>query len=346
MAGRAPRGRITLDDVAARAGVSKGTVSKTLNGRSDVAEDTRRRVQEAVAALGYRPSTEPTAPTRSGSLAAVLDNLESPYISHVLQGVLAAADAAGTDLLVRVAPERPARETPDVARAWVRDQVAAGVVGVVGLTLGGAHALLAAAAEADLPFVMVDPVGVRDDSVVSIGATNWEGGRTATAHLLGLGHRRIAWVGGPAASAASRERFHGYAAALDQAGVEVDRSLVHEVPFTVDAGYRCGLELLAAAQPPTGVVCGDDEIAVGVLAAARERGVPVPARLSVVGFDDTPQATWTTPQLTTVHQPLTGMGRMAVETVLALAAGTQPASRQVQLVTTLVERGSTGPAGG
>lgn len=334
---------MTLDDVATHAGVSKGTVSKTLNGRSDVAEDTRRRVLLAVAELGYRPTTEPAAPARPRALAAVFDNLGSPYISQVLQGIVAAADAARTDLLVRIAPERPVRDTTAVARAWVADQVASGAVGVIGLTLGGPSAILAAAADAGLPFVMIDPVGVRDDSVVSIGATNWDGGRTATEHLLRLGHRRIGWAGGPTASAASRERFHGYTAALDHAGVEVDRTLVRQVPFTVEGGVLCGRELLALAEPPTAVVCGDDEIAVGVLAAAREAGVAVPGRLSVVGFDDTPQATWTTPPLTTIHQPLTGMGRMAVETVLAMAEGTQPASRQVQLVTTLVERGSTGP---
>lgn len=345
MAGRSP-GRVTLVDVAHAAGVTKGTVSKVLNDRSDVAADTRAKVLAAVEQLGYRPPRSQWEPPRTRTLAAVFEALDSPYITNVLQGILAAATAADTNLLVRLPPDRSVRATRGAARAWVAEQQQAGVVGIIGLTLGEPTAVLQAAKDVGMPFVMVDPVDIHDPTVVTIGSTNWVGGRTATEHLLALGHRRIGWIGGPDASAAARERFHGYAAALDSAGLRLDRDVVRGGFFSVETGVTYGEELLRLAEPPTGIVCGDDEIAVGVLAAARELRVPVPGRLSVVGFDDTPQAVWTTPPLTSVHQPLTGMGRMAVETVLAMADGVQPASRQVQLVTTLSERGSTGPAAG
>lgn len=337
------RRRVTLDDVAAQAGVSKGTASKTLNGRSDVAEATRRRVLAAVAALDYRPSTEPPAPSRTRTLVAVADSLESHYVSHVLQGVVTAAAAVRTDVLVRVAPDRAVRTEPATARAWVDEQLAAGAVGAVGITLGEPGALLAAAERSDLPFVIIDPVDVRSDDVVRVGATNWAGGRTATGHLIGLGHRRIAWVGGPDGSEAAADRFLGYAAALETAGIGVNRSLLRHGPFEVETGLVHGRDLLSLPERPTAFVCGDDEIAVGVLLAARELGVPVPAGVSVVGFDDTSQARWTSPPLTTVRQPLQGMGQVAVQTVLAMADGTPPPSRQVQLATSLVERGSTAP---
>lgn len=343
MAGRSPS-RVTLVDVARAAGVTKGTVSKALNDRSDVAADTRARILAAVEQLGYRPPRAQWEPPRTRTLAAVFEALDSPYITNVLQGVLAAATAADTNLLVRLPPDRTVRATRAAARAWVAAQQQAGVVGIVGLTLGEPMAVLQAAKEVGMPFVMVDPVDIHDPTVVTIGSTNWAGGRTATEHLLGLGHRRIGWIGGPEASAAARERFHGYTAALDSAGLRLDRGIVRGGPFSVETGATFGEELLRLPDPPTAVVCGDDEIAVGVLAAARELAVPVPERLSVVGFDDTPQALWTTPGLTSVHQPLTGMGRMAVETVLAMADGVQPASRQVQLVTTLTVRDSTAPA--
>ncbi|MBB2921810.1 LacI family DNA-binding transcriptional regulator [Cellulomonas cellasea] len=343
MVGR-PQQRVTLDDVARLAGVTKGTVSKVLNERSDVAADTRARVFAAVDELGYRPPSSQWNLPRARTLAAVFDALDSPYITHVLQGILAAATAADTSLLVRLAPDRAVRGTRAAARAWVAEQQAAGVVGIVGLTLGTPGALLEAAADAGIPCVMVDPVDLDDPDVVSVGSTNWAGGRTATEHLLALGHRRIAWVGGPETSAAARERFHGYRAALDSAGVDLEPGLVRHGPFSVDTGRACGHELLSAPHPPTAVITGDDEIAVGVLGAARALDVPVPGRLSVVGFDDTPQAAWTTPPLTSVHQPLRGMGRVAVETVLAMAAGTAPASRYVQLATSLVVRESTAPA--
>lgn len=342
MAGRSS-GRVTLVDVAAAAGVTKGTVSKVLNDRSDVAADTRTKVLAAVEQLGYRPPRSQWEPTRTRTLAAVFEALDSPYLTNVLQGILAAATAADTNLLVRLPPDRTVRATRAAARAWIAEQQQAGVVGIIGLTLGEPTAVLQAAKDVGMPFVMVDPVDIHDPTIVTIGSTNWAGGRTATEHLLALGHTRIGWIGGPATSAAARERFHGYTAALGSAGVRVDRGLVRDGAFSVETGHAFGTELLQLPLPPTALVCGDDEIAVGVLTAARELDVAVPEQLSVVGFDDTPQALWATPALTSVHQPLTGMGRMAVETVLAMGDGVQPASRQVQLVTTLTLRDSTAP---
>lgn len=341
MAGRRPRERVTLDDVARHAGVSKGTVSKALNGRGDIAADTRRTVLRTVEELGYRPTTSRWEPERTRSLVAVVDVLESPYMVNVLQGVLVAATAAHVNLIVRLAPDRAVRVTKAAARAWVTEQRDSGVVGIIGVTLAQPDAVLLAAAEHGLPFVMIDPVDTQDSRVVSIGSTNWAGGRSATEHLVELGHRRIAWIGGPTSSEAARERFHGHRAALDSAGLELDKSLVRHDWFAVDTGLNHARELLALPEPPTAVVAGDDEIAVGVLAAAQEAGIAVPEDLSVVGFDDTPQAMWTNPRLTSVHQPLIGFGRMAVETVLALADGVEPASRHVQLATTLTVREST-----
>ena len=343
MVGRPARERATLADVAREAGVSTSTASKALNGRLDIAEDTRGRVLEAVATLGYRSTTTQWEPPRTRTIAAVIDVLDSPYVSNVLQGVLAAATSAQTNLLVRLPPDRAVRATRAAARAWMSEQKESGVVGIVGITLGTPNAVVQAAKEVRMPFVMIDPVDLEDPRTVSVGSANWAGGRTATEHLLELGHRRIGWVGGPAASAAARERLHGYRAALDSAGISLDRTLVRSDLFTIETGLVHGRELLALPEPPTAIVAGDDEIAVGVLGAARELDVPVPERLSVVGFDDTPQAGWTTPQLTSVHQPLAGMGRMAVETVLAMADGVEPASRHVQLATSLTVRDSTAP---
>ena len=325
MAGRSSR-RATLADVASTAGVSKGTVSKALNGRDDVSASTRERVLAAVAALGYRSTTSPAAGDRGRALAVVFDIPASPYILNVLQGVLASATDAQLDLLTRLAPDRTGRTQRATARAWIADQRAAGVIGIVGLTLSEPDALLDAAAEADLPFVMVDPIDTRHHRMVSVGSSNWAGARAATGHLIALGHRRIAWVGGPEASGASRDRFYGYRAALDSAGIDVDVALVRADLFDVATGARHARDLLTMADPPTAIMAADDEIAVGVLASAHEIGVRVPDQLSIIGFDDTPQAAWTTPPLTSVHQHLDGMGRIAVQTVLTMSAGTQPAS--------------------
>lgn len=342
MAGRPSKERATLADVARHAGVSTSTASKALNGRHDIARSTRERVLEAVAALGYRPTTH-WEPPAARTIAAVFDALASPYVANVLDGVLAAATSARANLLVRAAPDRAVRATRAAARAWVAEQKESGVAGIVGITLAAPNAVLQAAKEVRMPFVMIDPVDVDDPRTVSVGSSNWAGGRTATEHLLDLGHRRVGWIGGPAASAAARERLHGYRAALDSAGIELEQELVRSDSFSIDTGLVHGRALLALPEPPTAIVTGDDEIAVGVLAAARELGVPVPGRLSVVGFDDTPQAGWTSPPLTSVHQPLAGMGRMAVETLLAMVDGVQPASPHVQLATSLTVRDTTAP---
>ncbi|QZN86239.1 LacI family DNA-binding transcriptional regulator [Cellulomonas sp. C5510] len=338
------RRRATLSDVAAAAGVSKATVSKALNGRDDVSADTRERILAAVAEIGYRPTTSLAPVTSRRAVAVVFDIPASPYILGVLQGTIDAATAEQVDLLVRLAPERASRTQRTVAREWVADQRAAGVVGIIGLTLTAPDGLIRAASDADLPFVMVDPVDTRHRHMVSVGSSNWAGARTATEHLIGLGHRRIGWIGGPEASDAARDRLYGYQAALDAAGLTVDPALVRSDQFAVAPGTRHAHELLTLDEPPTAIMGGDDEIAVGVLAAAHALGVRVPEQLSVTGFDDTPQAAWTTPPLTTVHQHLEEMGRMAVQTVLAMADGGRPASRHVELATSLTVRASTGPA--
>ena len=335
--------RVTLADVAARAGVSKATVSKALNGRSDISTATNERVLAAVSALGYRSSTSPSMARSRQAIAVAFDIPASPYILGVLQGSITATASSQIDLLARLAPERGVRRDRDTARAWVAEQQRAGISGIIGLTLSQANALIEAANEAELPFVMVDPIDANHRGMISVSSSNWAGARTATEHLIELGHRRIAWLGGPQASAAARDRLYGYQAALDAAGLDIDSTLIHAGQFAVGSGAQLARELLTSAQPPTAIMGANDEIAVGVLATAHALGLRVPEELSITGFDDTPQAEWTTPPLTTVHQHLEGMGAMAVQTVLTMAAGRRPSSRHVELATSITVRESTAP---
>lgn len=329
------RGKVTLNDVAARAGVSPSTVSKVLNSRSDVSAATRERVLSVVAETGYQAAPRRDRGGRQ-ALTVVLDFLASPYAGTLMQEMLAAATELEADLRLSLPPGAP-------AEVWVAEQRAAGVVGLIELAVPLPGAVLAAARDRGLPVVAIDPLGIADPRAVTIGSANWAGGRAVTEHVIRFGHTDIAWVGGPLHSAPSAERFQGYRAALDAANLVADPALICHDAFTVEAGFRHGRRLLALDRPPTAVVAGNDEIAIGVLAAARERGVDVPRDLSVTGFDGTPLAEWATPGLTSVEQPLAGMGRMAVETVLGMARGVRPASRHLQLATTLTVRDSTGP---
>lgn len=264
------------------------------------------------------------------------------YAGTVLQGILVAATSAQAELLLRLPLDEPVSTSRTAALTWVEEQQTSGVVGIIALAVAVPDSVLLAAEDLEMPVVTIDPIDTTESRLVSIGSTNWAGGRSATEHVIKLGHRRIAWIGGPLGSAPSLERFHGYQAALDSAGITPDRALIRHEAFSVEAGQWHGHDLLSLDERPTAIIAGNDEIAVGVLAAAQELGIPVPGELSVTGFDDTPQTLWTTARLTSVRQPLVGMGRMAVETVLGMADGVQPASRHLQLATTLSVRDSTG----
>ncbi|MEO3876323.1 LacI family DNA-binding transcriptional regulator [Nonomuraea sp. B12E4] len=336
--------RATLADVARLAGVSPTTASKVLNGRSDVGARTRALVLGVMAEIGYQATTARHTHTRDRTLLTLLDIVESRYAGTVLQGILLAATSAQARLLLQLPTGEPTTTSHTAAHAWLTEQQTAGVAGIIALAVAVPDPIIQAAQDLPMPIVTIDPIDTTESRLVSIGSTNWAGGRSATEHVIKLGHRTIAWIGGPPGSAPSLERFHGYQAALDSAGIPPNRTLIRHEAFSVEAGLRHGHDLLTHPQPPTAIIAGNDEIAVGVLTAAQHLNIPVPGQLSITGFDDTPQTQWTTPHLTSVRQPLAGMGRMAVETVLAMADGTQPASQHLQLATTLSIRDSTGPA--
>jgi DNA-binding LacI/PurR family transcriptional regulator len=200
------------------------------------------------------------------------------------------------------------------------------------------HARLAASG---IPLVALDHTGEPLHPTPSVGAANWSGGVAATQHLLKLGHRRIAAIGGPPGLLCARARLDGYRAAMDAAKVPVDAGLVTAGKFDFDDGVALGSALLRQRHRPSAVFCGNDLQALGVYEAARRAGLRIPEDLSVIGFDDVEYARWCGPPLTTVRQPLTDMGAAAAGMVVTLAAGEQPAETRVELATTLIVREST-----
>ncbi len=333
--------RATLDDVAALAGVSKATASKVLNKRPSVASGTRQRVQQAMATLGYVPSTGPRDTSARSTVNLVFDSMISVYSMQVLDGVLTAAGEAGIDIVVDLL--NPPDVEPPLSDGWFARLAEHGHLGVLVSASALPAEQVAAAQRLRLPMVAIDPIHALEEGVVSVAATNFIGGTQATHHLLELGHRRIGFAGLPSHISASRERFHGYRNALELAGVEFDPELVQHRGHTPRDGLQMASDFLALEDPATAVFAASDGTALGVLEAARLAGKRVPSDLSVVGFDDTYAAQWTSPGLTTVHQPIAQMGRVALRTLLNLARGEAPDSRHVQLATSLVLRGSTGP---
>src|SRR4051795_13426734 len=295
--------RVTIAQVADAAGVSVPTVSKVVNGRSDVAPDTRERVERMLHEHGYK---KPPPPAAASLLDVVFNELESPWAMEIIKGVEEVARE--NDLgVVLSAQEGPGA----LGRSWV-DAVAsrrsAGLILVVSEVTQEQIARLNARS---IPFVVVDPAGEPAPGVPAVGATNWNGGLTATRHLLELGHTRIGIIGGPPNMLCSRARVDGYRAALETAGLTVDPTLIRWGTFHVEAGYESGTALLELDAPPTAIFAGSDLQAFGVYEAARVQGVQIPRQLSVIGFDDLPMARWSGPPLTTIRQPLTEMAATA-----------------------------------
>ena len=194
-----------------------------------------------------------------------------------------------------------------------------------------------------MPFVVIDPRVRVPKDVLSVSAANFAGARDATAHLVALGHRRIGVISVAPALAAGEARMAGHASALAQVGELVDPGLIRYGEPVAAVGEQFGGDLLDLPDRPSAIVCFNDKVAVGVLQAAADRGLRVPADLSVVGFDDIDISRCTAPQLTTVRQPLQEMGRMAVTALMRVLDGHQAEALHIELAIELVVRGSTAP---
>jgi LacI family transcriptional regulator len=336
--------RATLAEVAASAGVSIATVSKVVNGRADVGSATRELVESHLRQHGY--VARRTAPVRRSPATARIELMFAgtlnAYGVEILQGVLEAAGEAG--VRVAVAVHRQGRLAPGgPPRVWARDLATAGRQAVIAVVEELTAEHVTALTHAHLPLVVIDPLNLPPARVTSVGSTNFAGGMAATEHLLALGHRRIAYLGGPPTAACNQARMHGYRAAMEAAGLPVPAEYLWSGQFRYDDGMVGGAALLGLPQPPTAIFAGSDETAGGVLEAARARGLRIPEDLSVVGFDDTQVARLAAPPLTTVRQPLREMGGVALRTALRLAAGEKLDSHHVELATALVVRRSTAP---
>lgn len=334
--------RPTLEQVARVAGVSKATASKVLNRRPHISADTRRRVEEAIDALGYVPSTGPREADRPETVAVVFDSLINIYSLQVLDGIVAAANAHDVEVVVDVLDADRRADGP-LSTAWIRTLGSRGHTRLIVVTSELAAEQRRLLRTLGISVVAIDPLNPLDDEIVSVGSTNFTGGMQATRHLLDLGHRRIAFAGGLPASLASRERLQGFVSAMTAAEATPDPALILEQGFNFPAGVEMAGRFLADPEPPTAIFAGSDASALGVLEAARRRGLRVPQDLSVVGFDDTYVALSTAPPLTTVRQPIIDIGRVALRTVLQQSRGERPDSHHVQLATRLVVRESTAP---
>jgi len=327
----------TIAEIAREAGVSVPTVSKVLNGRSDVAARTRRLVEEVLERNQYqRRRTQRSV--RPALVDLVVHELHSGWATDIIRGV---EEVAGRERAAVVLSELGGEHRP--RSEWLNDLIARAPIGVIFVLAGLDEDQRRLLDARGIPFVVVDTAGEPPDGVPVVGSTNWAGGLAATRHLVALGHRRIAIITGPRDMLCSRARLDGYRSALDEAGHEIDQNLIRYGDFDVKGGYEHGRDLLSGPDRPTAVFAGSDFQAMGLMRAARDLGLSVPDDLSVVGYDDLEMAEWIAPALTTVRQPLRDMARTAAEMVFTLARGERPANQRIDLATELIVRQSTCP---
>ncbi|CAI9414144.1 Catabolite control protein A [Nocardioides sp. T2.26MG-1] len=332
-------GRVTMQQVAAEAGVSVSTVSKVINGRYGVASETFEHVTEIVNRLGYEASlvARSLRNSRTNVIGVLVADFE-PFSVEVLKGAADAIRGTGFELVAYSAGGRV-----DEHVGWERRYLSR----LMGTLVDGAVLVTPTVTDVrgDGPVVAVDPHTGRT-SLPTVTADNLQGARIAVDHLLELGHRRIGMVTGRPDLISARLRERGYREAHAAAGVPVDESLLRLGAFEHDQGRDAARELLLMPERPTAVFAANDRTALATLEVAEELGIAVPGELSVVGFDNIPESALATPALTTVQQPIRQMGYDAMTMLVALIEGNEPPDIHIELETTLVRRGSTAAPGG
>jgi LacI family transcriptional regulator len=338
--------RPTLSDVAAIAGVSSATVSRVLNSDYPVAASTRHRVLQAVRSCNYVPNAHAQAlvSSRSHMIGVVLADVSDPFFSEVVRGVQTAAKLAGRLVVICNTESVPEQELEYVSLLRTQRADAVLVVGAAPLdrrhgTEMARHAEGLANDGAALVYCgRPRPPGARAGRVVALD--NLGAGALAARRLLAAGHRDLLYLAGPEGRTTTRDRLQGVLVELGRQGVPSRRLQVAYGPFDRTTGYREVAVRADAGALPSAILAGNDLLAIGALAALRDRGIQVPGDVSVIGIDDIPAANDLTPRLTTVRLPLTELGQLATRVALGLApanARTSPAS--------LMERESVRPVG-
>jgi DNA-binding LacI/PurR family transcriptional regulator len=329
----------TLDDVAALAGVGRGTVSRAINGAPNISQHAYALVMAAVEELGYVPNkaARSLVTRRADTVTLVISESEErffsePFFAGVVRGISAALVETSRPLLLAMAQTVKQHESLE---HYLMSQH---VDGVMLLSLHGDAPLLGRLEQRGLPTVL----GGRpphNEPISFVDVDNVQGGCEATEHLLSIGRRRVAIIQGPADMAVSDDRLVGYRQALDKHGVPFDADLVGLGDFTEPGGQSAMAALLERAPDLDGVFASSDLMAAGALRALGRADRRVPEDVAVVGFDDAPVAQHTDPQLTTVHQPVEEMGRAMVELLMARIEGRE-AGTHVVLAPHLVVRAS------
>ena len=332
---------VTIKDVAREAGVSVGTASQALRGSSTVREATRRRVLAVSTRLRYQPSAlaRGLVTRRTHTVGLLISDIANPFFIRVVRAVEDVAQENGYNVILCNTDEDSTKETQ-----YLRVLMEKRVDGIILATTAGSLQAVRDVRWRRVPLVLFDRElpGLATDTVKVDSVL---GGRLATEHLVGLGHRRIAIIHGPLVRSTGAERLQGYLLALKAAAIRPERALMREGNFKPDSGRALAGQLLQLSPPPTAIFCTNNLMTVGALQTLGERGVRIPAEMSLVGYDDMEWWTLTHPPLTTVGQPVYDLGREAMRLLLTQigASGERQRPQRLILKPELIVRDSCGP---
>ena len=328
---------ITIDDVAREAGVSIATVSRVINNTANVRPDKFKRVMSAMTQLGFvvNPHARSLAGGRTNALGLLVADVSHPFNGELVRGIEAELAKTNFDLILYTTQRRKTKEAAHVAT--LTHGLADGLILVVPRN---AEQYVAELRHRQFPYVIVDNQ-IDHDPGAAVHFAYRQSGYDATRYLLDLGHRRIGFIAGLREIKGSIERFEGYCEALHDAGLPLDPDLIVQGDFFQPSGFTATEILLALAHPPTAIFATNDLMAFGVMDAARVRGLRIPEDLSIIGFDDIPQASHVHPPLTTMHTPIIEAGALAVRMLIEQLDHPDKAPQQVTLTNDLVIRGTT-----
>ncbi|MGK2911034.1 MAG: LacI family DNA-binding transcriptional regulator [Sphingobium sp.] len=338
--GTAPK--LTINDIARMAGVSKKTVSRVINRSPLLNQETRDKVEEIIRDTGYVPNPQARALAlgRNFLIGLIYDNPNAQMILSMQQGILEALHGTEFELVIRPV-DRGSNGLMDDIKSFVTRQRLFGVV------------VLPPISENDKLARMLDEEGCRyvrmgsavlDDPEHMVASNDRDAVADAVRYLIAQGHRRIGLIAGPHGFRSAKERREGFELALTEAGISLPRSLIADGHYTFESGVSASESLFDLASRPTAIFASNDEMAAGVLYAARLRGIEVPEQLSIIGFDDTPLTTRVWPPLTTVRWPIVAMGRAAALKLIGTAIGEKAeVAEPSTFSSTLIRRGSVAP---
>ena len=333
---RSASSRVTIFDVAAASGVSYGTVSRVLNNDPHVHPETRAKVLEEIDRLGYVTNRQARslAGGKTNMIGLLVPDLGTAYTGEIVHGIDAEISSNNLDLLLYTTHRTASKEAN-----YVANLVQGLVDGLLLLLPRNPIDYIGTLTARKFPFVLIDHQGTGEDCP-AVGATNWQGAYDATDYLINLGHKRIGFITGTMDLGCAIDRLGGYRSALRTRNIPEDDEMIFQGTFYQLDGFNGACHLLDHPNPPTAIFASNDVMAMGAMDAIRSRGLRIPNDVSVIGFDDIPQASLIRPALTTIRQPLEKMGHVAAQILLDLLKHSDQEVNRIELPTELIERDS------